>query len=62
MLLVVLLALGIIWMKALDASGYLSAPYDLSYMTSSLVNLVPLTMLALAELLVIVSGRGGIDL
>ena len=61
-LLVVLLALGIIWMKALDASGYLSAPYDLSYMTSSLINLVPLTMLALAELLVIVSGRGGIDL
>ena len=61
-LLVVLLALGVIWMKALDAGGYLSAPYDLDYMASSLINLVPLAMLALAELLVLVSGRGGIDL
>jgi ribose/xylose/arabinose/galactoside ABC-type transport system permease subunit len=42
--------------------GYLTANYDSSYMASSLIDMVPLTMLALAELLVIVSGRGGIDL
>jgi rhamnose transport system permease protein len=45
-----------------DASGYLTAPYDFDYMSSSLINAVPLAMLGLAELLVILSGRGGIDL
>ncbi len=46
----------------LDAGGYLTAPYDFDYMASSLINAVPLAMLGLAELLVILSGRGGIDL
>ena len=45
-----------------DAGGYLTAPYDFDYMSSSLINAVPLAMLGLAELLVILSGRGGIDL
>ena len=46
----------------MDANGYLTAPYDTDYMASSLINAVPLAMLGLAELLVILSGRGGIDL
>jgi ribose/xylose/arabinose/galactoside ABC-type transport system permease subunit len=45
-----------------DAGGYLTAPYDFDYMSASLINAVPLAMLGLAELLVILSGRGGIDL
>lgn len=61
-LLVGLLALVLAWMTILDVTGYLSAPYDLGYLAAALINLVPLAMLALAELLVIVSGRGGIDL
>jgi ribose transport system permease protein/erythritol transport system permease protein len=46
----------------LSWGGYLTADYDSSYMSSALIDLVPLAMLALAELVVIVSGRGGIDL
>ncbi|MGH3730929.1 MAG: ABC transporter permease [Micromonosporaceae bacterium] len=57
-LLVVLLA----WMTALDYNGYLVAPYDVPYLASALESMVPLCILALAELIVIVSGRGGIDL
>lgn len=45
-----------------DANGYLTAPYDFDYMAVALINAVPLAMLGLAELLVILSGRGGIDL
>ena len=45
-----------------DAGGYLTAPYDFDYMSASLINAVPLAMLGLAELIVILSGRGGIDL
>ncbi|MDI6100891.1 ABC transporter permease [Actinoplanes sp. NEAU-A12] len=45
-----------------DAGGYLTAPYDFDYMSASLISAVPLAMLGLAELLVILSGRGGIDL
>jgi ribose/xylose/arabinose/galactoside ABC-type transport system permease subunit len=45
-----------------DAGGYLTAPYNFDYMSVALINAVPLAMLGLAELLVILSGRGGIDL
>lgn len=61
-LLVVLLVVLVAVMLYLSSAGYLTAPYDASYMASSLIDAVPLAMLALAELLVIVSGRGGIDL
>lgn len=61
-LLIVLLVAVVVTFFILDASGYLTGPYDSDYMAASLINLVPLVMLALAELLVIVSGRGGIDL
>ncbi|WP_299033359.1 ABC transporter permease [uncultured Pseudokineococcus sp.] len=61
-LLVVLLAVvvGVFW--NLSARNYLSAPYDAGYMALALINLPPLVMLGLAQLLVITSGRGGIDL
>ncbi|RSM67755.1 ABC transporter permease [Kibdelosporangium aridum] len=49
-------------MSVLGANGYLVAPYDVGYLLSSLESFVPLCLLGLAELVVIVSGRGGIDL
>ncbi|WP_205709299.1 ABC transporter permease subunit [Kineococcus siccus] len=61
-LLVVLLVAVVVTMTTLSGNNYLSAPYSASYMASTLINAVPLAMLALAELLVITSGRGGIDL
>ena len=61
-LLAVLLVVLVAWFFALSAGGYLVAPYDLAYMASALESMVPLAILGLAQLLVIVSGRGGIDL
>lgn len=61
-LLVALLVVLLGVMFSLDAAGMLRGDYNSDYLAASLINLVPLTMLALAELLVIVSGRGGIDL
>jgi ribose/xylose/arabinose/galactoside ABC-type transport system permease subunit len=58
----VLIVVVVAWFFALDAGDYLTATYDFDYMSSSLINAVPLAMLGLAELLVILSGRGGIDL
>jgi ribose transport system permease protein/erythritol transport system permease protein len=48
--------------STLSSRNYLTAPYDASYMAATLISAVPLVMLGLAELLVITSGRGGIDL
>jgi ribose transport system permease protein/erythritol transport system permease protein len=61
-LLTLLLVVLLVWMFSLSAGGYLVAPYDLNYMASALESMVPLAILGLAQLLVIVSGRGGIDL
>jgi ribose/xylose/arabinose/galactoside ABC-type transport system permease subunit len=61
-LLVILLVVVLVWFLLLSAGGYLVAPYDLDYMASALESMVPLAILGLAQLLVIVSGRGGIDL
>lgn len=61
-LLVILLIAVLIWMTSLSYGGYLTGPYDPDYLAGSLVDAVPLAILALAELVVIVSGRGGIDL
>ena len=61
-LLAVLIVVVVVWFFVLDAGGYLTAPYDASYMSAVLISAVPLVMLGLAELLVITSGRGGIDL
>ncbi|MDQ1621199.1 MAG: rhamnose transport system permease protein [Actinomycetota bacterium] len=61
-LLAVLLVLVVGWFFLLSNQGYLVAPYDSDYLFSALDSLVPLCLLAFAELVVIVSGRGGIDL
>jgi ribose transport system permease protein/erythritol transport system permease protein len=61
-LLTVLLAVVVVWFWVLGRQGYLVAPYDIDYLASALETLVPLCLLALAEMIVIVSGRGGIDL
>jgi len=61
-LLAVLIVVVVTVFFVMDANDYLTAPYDTDYMASSLINAVPLAMLGLAELLVILSGRGGIDL
>jgi ribose/xylose/arabinose/galactoside ABC-type transport system permease subunit len=61
-LLAVLLVVVIVWFRALGAGGYLVAPYDLRYLGNALESMVPFALLAVAELFVIVSGRGGIDL
>ena len=58
-LLVILLVVVLVWFLVLSAGGYLVAPYDLDYMASALESMVPLAILGLAQLLVIVSGRGG---
>ncbi|MEU8243134.1 ABC transporter permease [Actinoplanes missouriensis] len=61
-LLAVLIVIVVVTFFINDAGGYLTAPYDFDYMSASLINAVPLAMLGLAEMLVILSGRGGIDL
>jgi ribose/xylose/arabinose/galactoside ABC-type transport system permease subunit len=61
-LIVVLLVAVLVTFMVMDAGGYLTGPYDGDTLAAALINLVPLAMLALAEMLVIVSGRGGIDL
>ena len=62
MLLVALLVIVLAYMSYQSYSGYLTADYDVDYLAGSLIDLVPMAMLALAELVVILSGRGGIDL
>jgi ribose/xylose/arabinose/galactoside ABC-type transport system permease subunit len=61
-LLVALLAIVVVWFYLLGQNGYLTATYDSDYLAASLDSFVPLCILALAELIVMVSGRGGIDL
>ncbi|MEP6632516.1 MAG: ABC transporter permease [Lapillicoccus sp.] len=61
-LLAALLVVVLVWMTALDLGGYLTGAYDADYLSGALVDAVPLCLLALGELVVIVSGRGGIDL
>jgi ribose/xylose/arabinose/galactoside ABC-type transport system permease subunit len=61
-LLGVLIVLLLATMTTLDATGQLSGPYNADYLAGSLIGVVPLAMLGLAQLLVILSGKGGIDL
>jgi ribose transport system permease protein/erythritol transport system permease protein len=61
-LLVFLIVVVLVWMTTLSYGGYLTADYNPDYLAASLISAVPLAILALAELVVIVSGRGGIDL
>lgn len=61
-LLSVLLVVVLVWFWYLGQNDYLVAPYDVDYLASALETMVPLCLLGLAEFIVIVSGRGGIDL
>ncbi len=61
-LLAILVVVVVITMTILDGAGLMAGPYNADYLASSLINAVPLVMLGLAQLVVIVSGRGGIDL
>lgn len=61
-LLVALIVIVVVWMSLLDVGGYLTGSFDPDYLSLSLVDAVPMALLALGELVVIVSGRGGIDL
>jgi ribose transport system permease protein/erythritol transport system permease protein len=61
-LLAVLIVLVVVVDFVLSAGGYMTAEYNFDYMAQVLIDAVPLAMLGLAELIVIVSGRGGIDL
>jgi ribose/xylose/arabinose/galactoside ABC-type transport system permease subunit len=61
-LLAVLIILLIVVMTILDAAGQLSGSYNSDYLAAALISAVPLALLGLAQLIVITSGRGGIDL
>ncbi len=61
-LLIVLIVVVLVVMSILQAAGQLSGDYNADYLASSLISAVPLAMLGMAQLLVIVSGKGGIDL
>ncbi|RAX18926.1 MULTISPECIES: ABC transporter permease [Actinomyces] len=60
--LALLTVLLVIMFSALGRGGYLFADFDAAYMASSLQSLVPVALLALAEMFVIISGYSGIDL
>lgn len=61
-LLLALLVVVVAALMVMDQFGLLTAPYNSDYMAAALINLVPLAMLGLAEMIVIISGAGGIDL
>ena len=61
-LLGVLIILLIVVMSILDASGALAGAYNSDYLAAALISAVPLALLGFAQLIVIASGRGGIDL
>ncbi|WP_198410473.1 ABC transporter permease [Mycetocola zhujimingii] len=61
-LLAVLIVVVLLVMTVLDGADILSGSYNSDYLAASLINAVPLAMLGLAQLGVILSGRGGIDL
>lgn len=61
-LLFALIVLLLVVMAILDAMGMTRGRFDSDYLASTLIAYVPLALLALAELVVITSGKGGIDL
>jgi len=62
LMLTVLLAVLLIGMFAASAAGATNGPFNGIYLAGALINVVPLAMLALAEMVVILTGRGAIDL
>ncbi|GEK79228.1 ABC transporter permease [Agrococcus baldri] len=61
-LLLVLIVVLVVAMTILDAVGVTRAEFNSDYLASSLIAYVPLALLGIAQLFVITSGRGGIDL
>ncbi len=61
-LLLGLIIVLLVTMSILDGVGLTSGAFNSDYLASTLIAYVPLALLALAELFVITSGRGGIDL
>ncbi len=61
-LLAVLIVIVVVVFMIMGSGGYLTADYDSDALAATLINAVPLAMLGFAELIVILSGRGGIDL
>ena len=61
-LLAVLIVALLVVYSILNATGSLYAPFTIGYLSNSLMSLVPVALLALAQMFVIMSGRGGIDL
>jgi len=62
---VLLSAMLVVWvvlMRVLQASGSLSGSYDLSLLLSASYLIVPVTLLALGQMFVLVTGKGNIDL
>lgn len=62
LMLVVLLVGLLISMFSLSAGGVTNGPFNGNYLAGTLINVVPLAMLALAQMIVILTGRGAIDL
>src|SRR5699024_5695986 len=60
-LLLGLIIVLLIVMKILGAAGLTNGNFNSDYLAGSLINFVPMALLALAELFVILSGRGSID-
>jgi len=61
-MLLALIILLLIVMQFVSAAGLTHGNFNSDYLASSLINFVPMALLALAELFVILSGRGSIDL
>lgn len=61
-LLIGLIVVLLIAMTILDLAGVTTGSFNSDYLAGALINYVPLALLALAELFVITTGRGSIDL
>lgn len=61
-LLGVLIVVVLAVMMSLDTAGMLSGSYDTDYLASTLISAVPVAILGFAQLIVILSGKAGIDL
>src|SRR5699024_3311287 len=61
-MLLALIILLLIVMQFVSAAGLTHGNFNSDYLATSLINFVPMALLALAELFVILSGRGSIDL
>ncbi len=61
-MMIILIVIVLAVFMSLGGAGVLNADYNFDYLASALISFVPMAMLALAQLLVIVSGAAGIDL